>query len=191
MEDSSLENTEVKPVSTDDESNCTAKTDPNVTTSKECSAAGSSLVPKVSTICVVKDQPTATPEATPVSAESRSADSLIVLPTRLPIQEQSRGALNNAILQRLKELMNGLNHMYESLVLQNTAVLSSTNIDEIRAGTTSTAKEMENTVIKAVQTLKTEMDDKMKQWFSATNDVAKAITHASVSYCAIRLLKEA
>ena len=64
----------------------------------------------------MEDQPT----ATPVSAESRSTDSLIVLPLRLPIQEQSRGALNNAIFsvgaatlnqevgmqwQRLKELL--------------------------------------------------------------------------------------
>ena len=46
-------------------------------------------------------------------------------------------------------------------------------------------------MVKAVQTLKTEMDDKMKQWFSATDDAAKAITYVSVSYCAIRLLEEA
>ena len=174
MEENNFEESDERPVGASSESNHISRSDPNLITSKECSTAGSSLLlltsPEVSPTCVAENQLAVMP-----LSDSRRVESLVPVS---PIQEESRGALSNAIFpmsaasvnvefgvqwqilckeyeqlsEKLISFVNRVNLINESL-----AVPSTTNSDEIGAGAIATkgksdSEQMLHAVIKeAVQ----------------------------------------
>ena len=169
MEENSLEKSDEnepceKPASIS-ESNHSSRSDPIPTTSKECSVAGSSLLlltsPEVSPTCVAEDQLRDQLAVVPLS-DSR-VESLVPV---LPAQEESRGALSNAILsmstpsesvefvkilykeceqlssQLSETLIACVNRM--NLINERLAIPSTTDSDEIGAGAIATKRKADS-----------------------------------------------